>query len=100
MALSRLSPARKGPFSVLRISVAPRSHLPTVYHRKTWEFLFVLKGAGYGVVGRRRFRLRKGASLFLPPRAPHDFHTGRSGLEALVIFSPRFDEARPDVVRV
>jgi mannose-6-phosphate isomerase-like protein (cupin superfamily) len=63
-----------------------------------WEFFLVLKGSGYGRVGRKRVRFAPGASVFIPPEVPHDFHTGRRALEALVIFSPPFDAKKPDVV--
>jgi len=98
LRLFQLSPAGTGPFSALRITVAPNSHLPAIHHAKTWEFFFVLKGSGYGRVGRRRVRFEKGSQVFIPPRVPHDFHTGPRELEALVIFSPGFDPLKPDVV--
>lgn len=95
-----LSPSGAGPFSALRITVAPHAHLPAIHHERMWEFFFVLKGAGYGRVGGGRVRFKAGSHVFIPPRVAHDFHAGASGLEALVIFSPRFDPRRPDVVRV
>jgi len=98
LRLFQLSPAGQGPFSALRITVAPHTDLPMVHHARMWEFFFVLKGSGYGRVGRRQVRFKKGDHVFLPPRVLHDFHTGAQELEALVVFSPRFDARRPDIV--
>lgn len=98
--LFHLSPPNSGPFSALRLRIDPNSHFPCIYHQRTAEFFHVLKGRGYGRVGKRRVRFKAGDSLYLPPRTHHDFHTGSSSMEALVIFSPRFDPKKPDVVRV
>lgn len=98
--LFHLSPPRSGPFSALRLRIDPHSHFPCIYHRRTAEFFHVLKGRGFGRVGTRRVRFKAGDSVYLPPRTHHDFHTGALAMEALVIFSPRFDPKKPDVVRV
>jgi mannose-6-phosphate isomerase-like protein (cupin superfamily) len=93
-----LSPEGRGPFSALKIRVAPNTDLPCIYHAKMWEFFYVLKGRGYGRVGKKRVSFKKDSRVFIPPKVPHDFHTGNEGLEALVIFSPRFDKDKPDVL--
>lgn len=98
LKIFQLSPAGAGPFSALRITVAPHTDLPAIHHAKMWEFFYVLKGSGYGRVGRRKVRFKAGSHVFIPPRVAHDFHTGADALEALVIFSPRFDPLKPDVV--
>lgn len=98
--LYHLSPAGKGPFSALRIVIDPHSHFPVIYHRDTAEFFYVLKGRGYGRVNRRQVRFKAGDSVYMKPGTLHDFHTGSSPMEALVIFSPRFDGLKPDVVKV
>ncbi|MBI3553339.1 MAG: cupin domain-containing protein [Elusimicrobia bacterium] len=100
MRIFELTPGGRGPFSALKITVAPHSHLPAIHHAKMSEFFYVLKGSGYGCVGSRQVRFKVGEHVFIPPRVPHDFHTGASVLEALVIFAPRFDPKRPDVVRI
>lgn len=98
--LYRLSPAGKGPFTALRIVIDPHSHFPAIYHRRTAEFFYVLKGRGYGRVGRKNVRFKAGECVYMSPRTAHDFHTGKVRMEALVIFSPRFDPKKPDVVKL
>lgn len=83
----------------MRIVIDPHSHFPVIYHRDTAEFFYVLKGNGYGRVNRRRIRFKTGDSVYMPPGTLHDFHTTNSRMEALVVFAPRFDVHKPDVVR-
>ena len=99
LSLFPLVAGRAIPFTPLRIVVAPRTDLPMIHHAKLWEFFYVLKGEGFGRVGRRDVRFSAGQHVVIPPGVRHDFHTGRRALEALVVFSPRFDFKRPDVVR-
>lgn len=100
LRLYPLSPQGSGPFSALKITIEPHSHFPAIIHAKTYEFFYVLKGSGYGRVGRKQVRFAKGDHVFMKPGTAHDFHTGKTRMEALVIFSPYFDPTKPDVVEI
>ncbi|MDE2142131.1 MAG: cupin domain-containing protein [Elusimicrobia bacterium] len=95
-----LTPQGTGPFSALLITVEPNAHLPEIYHAKTFEFFYVLKGAASGHIDGKPIRFRKGEYAFMPPGMTHDLRAGRTRLEALAIFSPGLDLKKPDVVNV
>jgi mannose-6-phosphate isomerase-like protein (cupin superfamily) len=86
------------PMTVLHISLSPGSKAPALYHARTQEFFFVLKGNAHGLIDGRRVRLPKGSFSFLPPRAVHQFWAGANGAEILDIFVPPLDPINPDII--
>ncbi|MBI5201621.1 MAG: cupin domain-containing protein [Elusimicrobia bacterium] len=84
-----------GDVSVVYERMAPRTDLPRVHHRKTSEFIYCLSGKMTAELDGRRYRVRAGGILFLPPNARHKFTTGASPCEALSIFAPSL-RIRPD----
>jgi quercetin dioxygenase-like cupin family protein len=95
-----LTPEGEGPFSALLMTVEPRTHLPEIYHAKTFEFFYVLKGTASGKLNGKYMSFEAGEHAFLPPGTTHDLQAGDGVLEALAIFSPGLDLKKPDVVRV
>jgi mannose-6-phosphate isomerase-like protein (cupin superfamily) len=87
-----------GRLTVLHISMKPGAKAPALYHARTDEFFYVLKGGARGLIGRRRRSFRAGDFVFLPARTPHEFTAGPRGIELLDVFVPGFDLRRPDIV--
>lgn len=73
---------------VVHVRLPPRYEHQAIFHRKTREWIFILRGSGKGVIGGRSIRLRPGTILYIPPKMPHQMSTGSSAIEALVLFSP------------
>ena len=92
-------PKQKG-FSVLHIRVGPNLAGPSLYHRRTQEFFYVLSGSSSGVIGGRKVRFKRGDSAFIPAGTPHRFIAGPSGTELLDVFVPPLDLDAPDNVEV
>ncbi len=88
---------RRFPFTVLHESLPPAAETPAVVHRRTWELLFILGGAGEAEVDGVRTPLAAGDWLVIPPGDVHVFRSGKGPLSALSLFSPAMDGARPDV---
>ena len=90
--------ARRGRLSVLHVRLKPGAAAPALYHRRTDEFFFVLKGSVSGRIGGRRRRFKAGDFCFLPAGTVHEFKAGPRGLETLDVFFPRLSLSKPDVV--
>ncbi len=86
-----------GKLSVVSIQLPARGRHEEVLHRRTSELVVITRGSAVGVVGGRRLALRRGDSLYIPPRVRHLFIAGGSGVEALAIFHPALDGEAPDV---
>lgn len=84
--------------SVFHISLKAGSSVPALYHRKTHEFFFVLKGNVTGRIGNKTYRFRAGDYCFLPAGSIHGFHVGKSAAQTLEVFFPRLDLRKPDIV--
>ena len=86
---------------VVHVTLPPRYTHQAIYHRRTREWMFILKGTGNAVLGRRIVRLRPGSIVYIPPGMMHQMSTQSSAIEALVLFSPpmSMDERRMDVCR-
>lgn len=66
------------------------THVP-LFHKRTHEWLMILKGSGRGVIGGRVVRFRPGVIVYIPPGMLHQMGTGSVPVEALAIFSPPLD---------
>jgi quercetin dioxygenase-like cupin family protein len=86
-----LGPGDTGALSCYHIVLPPGGRIPPAYHKKAVELIWVMKGGGVALLGRKRARLRRGDSLLLRPPVPHGFVAGRSGMAFLAVLSPRVD---------
>lgn len=77
-----------GDVSIIYERMAPWTELPRVHHRRTSEFIYCLRGAMTAHLGRRRYPVRAGGIIFIPPNVRHKFVTAGSSCEALSIFAP------------
>ncbi len=76
---------------IVHVRLPPRyEHVP-LFHRRTKEWLMILKGTGRGKIGGRVIRFRPGVVVYMPPGTVHQMSTGSSPLEALAVFSPPMD---------
>lgn len=57
-------------------------------HKKTQEFVYVIKGNARAYLGNRRVTVGAGDYLLIPPGVRHRFVTGERPLIALSVFSP------------
>mgnify|MGYP001573293878 FL=1 len=74
--------------SIAHVSLPPNyEHVP-IFHAKTHEWMFILRGTGKGVVGGKLIRFRPGVMLYMAPGVLHQMSTGNSSLAVLVLFSP------------
>ena len=80
-----------GGISILYERLPARTRLPTVTHRRTTECVYCTKGRMTAVLGGRRFSVRAGAILLIPPKTPHRFVTAGSSCEAISVFHPALE---------
>lgn len=74
--------------SIAHVSLPPDyEHVP-IFHAKTHEWMFILKGEGKGKVGGKLVRFHPGKMLYMAPGVLHQMSTGKSALDVLVLFSP------------
>jgi mannose-6-phosphate isomerase-like protein (cupin superfamily) len=91
LALKSLAqPSLLGGIDIVHEHLEPQTRLPNIYHKKSSEWVFCLKGKMTGIVNGRRHQLREGSILFLPPNTRHSFSTANKACEALSIFAPSF----------
>lgn len=77
-----------GGISILHERLPARTALPTVTHRRTTEWVYCTEGRMTAVLGGRRYALRAGAVVLIPPGVPHKFVTAGRACSALSIFHP------------
>lgn len=90
--------AKGHPMSALHISMKPHSEAPELYHAKTDEYFYILRGSSSGTVNGRKRRFRAGDFCFLPSGTLHHFRAGPKGVELIDVFVPRLDLASPDII--
>lgn len=85
--------------SVIYEKMPPRLALPTVYHKKTTEFVYCLSGRATAYLAGKAYPMRPGTLLSIPPGARHRFVTKSKPCESLSIFRPalRLSDRRPDI---
>ncbi len=85
------------------ITVAERQLSPGVkeirhYHRKSWQFFYVLSGAGTMHIAGEEISLSRNESIEVDPMQPHQFiNSGEAPLRYLVISMPNSYEDRVEV---
>jgi quercetin dioxygenase-like cupin family protein len=87
------------PLSAQHIEIPPHARTTAIYHAKTSEFIFVLKGDLWTKFDGRRRVLHSGDFAFLPAGVVHQFRAGKKGVRVLAVFNPPLDFDHPDVVR-
>ena len=63
-------------------------------HPNISQFIRVEEGSGVAIVGRKRYRLKDGDAVIIPPNKYHNIIAGTEGLKLYTIYSP--PEHRPD----
>lgn len=71
------------PMGARRWVLAPHARGPEVAHGGAEEMLYVIRGSGAVVVGRRRFPLEPESVLWLEPGDRYYLEAGADGLEVL-----------------
>ncbi|MFA6003529.1 MAG: cupin domain-containing protein [Elusimicrobiota bacterium] len=79
---------RLGDIAVIYEHLPPHTALPRVHHRRTGEFIYCTSGAMTAYLGDKRYRIRTGSIVYLPPKVRHRFVTGKQACEAISIFHP------------
>jgi quercetin dioxygenase-like cupin family protein len=90
---SFLSARDTGALSAYHITLPSRGEILPAFHKKAVELIWIIKGGGTAVMGRRTVRLRPGVSLLIHPPTPHGFTAGRAGMTFLAMLSPRVDSS-------
>lgn len=83
-------------FTFLHEALPSGGVAPYVVHSRTTEFVFMVKGAIWGLLDGQKIKLVTGDYLFIPAGVEHKFEAGVSGGEAISIFSPPMDPDKPD----
>lgn len=90
---SLIPPSDEAAFTAYRVRIAPHSTTSISYHQVAEEIYFVLEGSGTAILDDRRYPVRAGDFLRLPPGTTHGFVTTEEALVLLDIHSPG---SRPD----
>lgn len=95
----RFLPVPRAPYNItlLHELLPPFSETPALYHRRTAEFVFIIKGSGTVYLDGRRTRIKAGDMFGIPAGMQHQFATRQSSVEALSLFAPPLDLKKPDV---
>jgi len=84
--------------SVVHEHLPPKSELPSVMHNVTSELVYCLSGTLFLTMGKKRYTLKKGSVVTIPPKTWHAFITKKTQSEALSIFYPALSwDDKPDV---
>lgn len=62
---------QKGRMQLVLMALAPGEDIPLETHKTISQFIRVEAGRGYALVGRKRYTLRDGISIIIPPGRPH-----------------------------
>ena len=70
-----------------------RTGIPVHQHQEADEVLFVLEGAGFGILGDTRMPVEKGSAIFIPKGAGHGVENPDS--ELLLLWVSNFGGQQP-----
>lgn len=85
-------------YNVLHEHLPKGTVLPHVRHRRTSELVFCLEGSFQVILNKKKFSLRKGSVVWIPPGTWHTFISNKRDATALSIFSPALKlNGKPDV---
>lgn len=92
-------PRHMSKVSVVHVKLPPRYEHVALCHKRTHEWLMILKGSGQGKIDGRVVRFKPGTILYMAPGVLHQMGTKSSPLEALVVFSPPLNikSKNPDI---
>lgn len=74
--------------TVIHESLPRGGRLPSVYHKRTGELLYCVKGRAWATLDGKRFRLREGSLVWIPPGVRHTFSAITPKVEAISVFWP------------
>ncbi|HBB65873.1 MAG: hypothetical protein A2X28_09805 [Elusimicrobia bacterium GWA2_56_46] len=63
-------------------------NIPYIVHKKTEEFVYILKGKAKAYLGNKSFNVSSGDYLSIPAGVKHRFVTGKDPIIALSVFCP------------
>lgn len=84
------------PVSIVNETMPPNTAVPSVCHKKTDEFVYILSGKAVVRLDGNESCVTKGSYLVIPRGTRHSFRTQRTKMEAISIFSPPMDINKPD----
>ena len=76
------------PVSIARADFPENTSFPYGMHKKTAEFVYVIKGEAKAYLGDKSFNVGGGGYLWIPAGVRHRFVTGREPMAALSVFCP------------
>ena len=79
----------KTPLTIAMVQYPPGAQGPFHFHRKTTEIYFVLSGELTSTVEGRRYRVKRGQLIYIPPRKEHRAaNRGRGACRFMTINTP------------
>lgn len=78
-------------FVVYKLAIPGNHRVPLSYHKLAEELVVFVRGSGTAYVGRARYKVAAGDTLFIKPGTPHGFSTGNAPMEIMTFLSPRVD---------
>ena len=88
-----IAPRDEGAATAYRVRIALRKKTAVSFHKIAEELYFVIAGRGTAILSGKKFALRPGDLLRLPPGTKHGFVTAGEPLDMLNIHTPG---CRPD----
>ncbi|MFZ2961158.1 MAG: cupin domain-containing protein [Candidatus Ozemobacteraceae bacterium] len=76
----------------------PNTKHVEVFHERTCEFVYIIKGRATGKIDGQDVELNSGDFFFLPPRTAHKFETFEEGVEVISFFRPFVNMEKPDAI--
>ena len=71
------------------MSILPRQEIGLEKHKETTQFIKIEKGKGIAYIEGKRYNLKSGDSIVIPPNKFHNIiNTGSSSLKLYSIYSP------------
>lgn len=89
-----------GNISVIHEYILPNTKLPAVRHNSTTELVYCVRGRVTAILGKRRYSIRKGHIIWIPPKIRHAFVTKTDAAEAISIFYPTLDLDKKPAVQI
>lgn len=70
------------------MSILPRQEIGKEKHKKT-QFIKVESGEGIAILGNKKYKLKKGYAIIIPPNKYHNIiNNGKRSLKLYTIYSP------------
>jgi quercetin dioxygenase-like cupin family protein len=89
LSIGVLKNFKKSPVSIAYESFPGHGRgIPYMTHKRTAEFVYVVRGNARAFLGHESFTVRAGNYLLIPPGVRHRFVTGKQAMVAISIFDP------------